>query len=78
MVAEILKPTNVFPLINFLFGNLILILQKYLSMEAAVNALVVEAFDIKNAANVANDVYEQNFGHRPYQVLIVFSIILTR
>ncbi|KAI5669517.1 hypothetical protein M9H77_19370 [Catharanthus roseus] len=36
-------------------------------MEAAVNALVVEAFDIKNAANVANDVYEQNFGHRPYQ-----------
>lgn len=47
-------------------------------MEAAVNALVVEAFDINNAANVANDVYEHNFSHRPYQVLIVFSIILTR
>lgn len=36
-------------------------------MKAAVNAVVVEAFDINDAAN---DVYEQNFGHRPYQVCI--------
>ncbi|CAA2958056.1 tRNA (cytosine(38)-C(5))-methyltransferase isoform X1 [Olea europaea subsp. europaea] len=33
-------------------------------MRGAVNATVVEAFDIND---VANDVYEHNFGHRPYQ-----------
>lgn len=33
-------------------------------MKAGVNAEVVEAFDINN---VANDVYQHNFGHRPYQ-----------
>lgn len=34
-------------------------------MKAGVDAVVVEAFDIND---VANDVYEHNFGHRPYQV----------
>ncbi|CAI9759560.1 unnamed protein product [Fraxinus pennsylvanica] len=37
---------------------------KYSLMKGAVNAKVVEAFDIND---VANDVYEHNFGHRPYQ-----------
>ncbi|KAI5669519.1 hypothetical protein M9H77_19372 [Catharanthus roseus] len=37
---------------------------RYSLMKAAVNAIVVEAFDINDAAN---DVYEHNFGHRPYQ-----------
>lgn len=36
-------------------------------MKAGVNAEVVEAFDINN---VANDVYQHNFGHRPYQVFL--------
>lgn len=34
-------------------------------MKAGVSAQVVEAFDINDKAN---DVYELNFGHRPYQV----------
>ena len=34
-------------------------------MKAGVNAKVVEAFDINDKAN---DVYQHNFGHRPYQV----------
>lgn len=34
-------------------------------MKTGVNAMVVEAFDIND---VANDVYEYNFGHRPCQV----------
>ena len=34
-------------------------------MASGVRAEVVEAFDIND---VANDVYEHNFGHRPYQV----------
>lgn len=34
-------------------------------MKADVSAQVVEAFDINDKAN---DVYELNFGHRPYQV----------
>ncbi|XP_021893514.1 tRNA (cytosine(38)-C(5))-methyltransferase [Carica papaya] len=37
---------------------------RYSLMKAGVNAEVVEAFDINN---VANDVYQHNFGHRPYQ-----------
>lgn len=35
-------------------------------MKAGVDAEVVEAFDIND---VANDVYEHNFGHRPCQVV---------
>lgn len=38
-------------------------------MKSGVKAEVVEAFDINN---VANDVYEHNFGHRPYQVCFCF------
>jgi site-specific DNA-cytosine methylase len=34
-------------------------------MASGVRAEVVEAFDIND---VANDVYEHNFGHRPCQV----------
>ncbi|THG06850.1 hypothetical protein TEA_010187 [Camellia sinensis var. sinensis] len=37
---------------------------RYSIMKAGVNATIVEAFDIND---VANDVYEYNFGHRPYQ-----------
>jgi hypothetical protein len=36
-------------------------------MKASVNAEVVEAFDINDKAN---DVYQHNFGHRPYQVCL--------
>lgn len=34
-----------------------------------MNAEVVEAFDINDKAN---DVYQHNFGHRPYQVFSFF------
>lgn len=37
---------------------------RYSLQEAGVEAVVVEAFDINE---VANDVYEHNFGHRPSQ-----------
>uniref|UniRef100_A0A2N9EZH7 Uncharacterized protein n=1 Tax=Fagus sylvatica TaxID=28930 RepID=A0A2N9EZH7_FAGSY len=37
---------------------------RYSLMKASVNAEVVEAFDINDKAN---DVYQHNFGHRPYQ-----------
>ncbi|KDO61669.1 hypothetical protein CISIN_1g016377mg [Citrus sinensis] len=37
---------------------------RYSLMKADVSAQVVEAFDINDKAN---DVYELNFGHRPYQ-----------
>ncbi|KAG8381901.1 hypothetical protein BUALT_Bualt05G0021000 [Buddleja alternifolia] len=37
---------------------------RYSLMKAGVDAEVVEAFDIND---VANDVYEHNFGHRPHQ-----------
>ncbi|KAI3454031.1 hypothetical protein Pfo_010694 [Paulownia fortunei] len=37
---------------------------RYSLMKAGVDAVVVEAFDIND---VANDVYEHNFGHRPHQ-----------
>ncbi|CAI0399491.1 unnamed protein product [Linum tenue] len=37
---------------------------RYSLMKAGVKAEVVEAFDINDTAN---DVYEHNFGHRPYQ-----------
>ncbi|XP_031091607.1 tRNA (cytosine(38)-C(5))-methyltransferase 2 [Ipomoea triloba] len=37
---------------------------RYSLINAAVNAVVLEAFDIND---VANDVYEHNFGHRPHQ-----------
>ncbi|MED6108725.1 C-5 cytosine-specific DNA methylase [Stylosanthes scabra] len=37
---------------------------RYSLMRAGVNAQVVEAFEINDRAN---DVYEHNFGHRPYQ-----------
>lgn len=53
--------------IHVCFEMFILIMQRYSLMKAAVNAVVVEAFDINDAAN---DVYEHNFGHRPYQVCI--------
>ena len=35
-------------------------------MKAGIHAQVVEAFDINDKAN---DVYQHNFGHRPFQVL---------
>ncbi|KAL8499307.1 hypothetical protein ACS0TY_022328 [Phlomoides rotata] len=37
---------------------------RYSLAKAGVDAVVVEAFDIND---VANDVYEHNFGHRPHQ-----------
>ncbi|GLT80494.1 hypothetical protein SLA2020_519320 [Shorea laevis] len=37
---------------------------RYSLMQAGVNAEVVEAFDINDTAN---DVYQHNFGHRPFQ-----------
>lgn len=37
---------------------------RYSLLKAAVNATVVEAFDIND---VANDVYQHNFAHRPFQ-----------
>jgi tRNA (cytosine38-C5)-methyltransferase len=39
--------------------------QRYSLASSGVRAEVVEAFDIND---VANDVYERNFGHRPCQV----------
>lgn len=44
-------------------------------MKAGVNAQVVEAFDINDKAN---DVYELNFGHRPYQVFFFFLFQLLK
>ncbi|KAK9090660.1 hypothetical protein Sjap_023837 [Stephania japonica] len=37
---------------------------RYSIMKAGVSATMVEAFDINDKAN---DVYEHNFGHRPFQ-----------
>ncbi|XP_057959292.1 tRNA (cytosine(38)-C(5))-methyltransferase 2 isoform X2 [Malania oleifera] len=37
---------------------------RYSMIRAGVNAKILEAFDINDKAN---DVYEHNFGHRPYQ-----------
>ncbi|XVF88153.1 hypothetical protein PTKIN_Ptkin19aG0027300 [Pterospermum kingtungense] len=37
---------------------------RYSLMKAGVNSQIVEAFDINDKAN---DVYQHNFGHRPYQ-----------
>ncbi|CAL5183217.1 unnamed protein product [Lathyrus oleraceus] len=37
---------------------------RYSLMKAQVNAQVIEAFEINN---IANDVYQHNFSHRPYQ-----------
>lgn len=37
-------------------------------MASGVVAQVVEAFEIND---VANDVYQHNFGHRPHQVLLL-------
>ncbi|KAL7596210.1 tRNA (cytosine(38)-C(5))-methyltransferase 2 isoform X1 [Lactuca sativa] len=37
---------------------------RYSAIKAGVNAKMVEAFDIND---LANDVYEHNFGHRPFQ-----------
>jgi hypothetical protein len=42
--------------------------QRYSLASSGVRAEVVEAFDIND---VANDVYERNFGHRPCQVRAV-------
>lgn len=42
-----------------------MIIQRYSLMKAQVNAEVIEAFEINN---IANDVYQHNFSHRPYQV----------
>ncbi|AQK96552.1 DNA methyl transferase4 [Zea mays] len=44
---------------------------RYSLMASGVRAEVVEAFDIND---VANDVYEHNFGHRPCQNCILFFI----
>jgi site-specific DNA-cytosine methylase len=41
------------------------LLQRYALKMAGVHADVVEAFEINE---IANDVYEHNFGHRPNQV----------
>lgn len=46
--------------------------QRYSLMRAGVRGRMVEAFDINN---IANDVYEHNFGHRPFQVSFI-SLIL--
>ncbi|XP_042411285.1 tRNA (cytosine(38)-C(5))-methyltransferase 2-like isoform X2 [Zingiber officinale] len=40
---------------------------RYSLMRAGIPGCIVEAFDINN---VANDVYEHNFGHRPFQCFI--------
>lgn len=48
------------------FANPRLYLQRYSLMRAGINGEVIEAFDINDTAN---DVYELNFGHRPFQVL---------
>lgn len=48
-------------------------LQRYSLEYAGVSAAVVEAFDINE---VANDVYEHNFGHRPNQVLALVSLVV--
>ncbi|KAI7754990.1 hypothetical protein M8C21_016354 [Ambrosia artemisiifolia] len=37
---------------------------RYSAMKAGVKAQMVEAFDIND---LANDVYQHNFGHRPFQ-----------
>lgn len=50
---------------RFVLIGFVLLLQRYSLTKAGVDAEVVEAFDIND---VANDVYEHNFGHRPYQV----------
>jgi len=42
-------------------------------MKAQVNAEVVEAFEINDTAN---DVYQHNFGHRPFQVSFVVFLNL--
>ncbi|XP_071708938.1 tRNA (cytosine(38)-C(5))-methyltransferase 2 isoform X2 [Rutidosis leptorrhynchoides] len=39
---------------------------RYSAMKAGVNAKMVEAFDIND---LANDVYQHNFNHRPFQTL---------
>jgi site-specific DNA-cytosine methylase len=44
------------------------LLQRYALKMAGVHADVVEAFEINE---IANDVYEHNFGHRPNQVSAV-------
>ncbi|KAK3005267.1 hypothetical protein RJ639_016454, partial [Escallonia herrerae] len=41
-----------------------LLLRRYSIMKAGVNATTVEAFDINDTAN---DVYQHNFGYRPFQ-----------
>lgn len=51
---------------NFHFFNaLFVFVQRYSLMKAQVNAQVLEAFEINDTAN---DVYQHNFAHRPYQV----------
>jgi len=56
-----------------LFGSIsvlmvLVFVQRYSLMKAQVNAEVVEAFEINDTAN---DVYQHNFGHRPFQVCFV-------
>lgn len=41
-------------------------------MDAGIRGEVVEAFDINDRAN---DVYEYNFGHRPCQVPLLFTLV---
>ena len=52
-----------------------MLLQRYSLQESGVEAVVVEAFDINE---VANDVYEHNFGHRPSQVSVLSLGFCTR
>ncbi|ONK59495.1 tRNA (cytosine(38)-C(5))-methyltransferase [Asparagus officinalis] len=46
---------------------------RYSLMRAGINGEVIEAFDINDTAN---DVYELNFGHRPFQVLSLVQVHL--
>ena len=44
------------------------VVKRYALQQCGVSATVVEAFEIND---MANDVYEYNFGHRPNQVTTV-------
>ncbi|KAL5057636.1 hypothetical protein RYX36_029240, partial [Vicia faba] len=46
---------------------------RYSLMKAQVEEQVIEAFEINN---IANDVYQHNFSHRPYQILELIPFLL--
>lgn len=52
-----------------------MLVQRYSLQESGVETLVLEAFDINE---VANDVYEHNFGHRPSQVRVFSAFLISR